>query len=346
MCGCVEIPWNLEMSLDISIKLRKECLLAFKEGNHSEAVRLLPLLKEDPRNVYTYGLYCNTETTLLISLTYYDDRIGLLHLAVWNGWLDVTETLIDKYHIEPGCDIYTLHFAVLAKHIDIVKYLITKCHCDPMCKKSNGWAPLHYAARDGSLDIMKYLITECNCDPMVTDDMYGSTCLHFAVRNKHYFIIEYLLSTGKVDPLAKNKINETPLRGAKGDDKIRSLFIKFGKVETSHPVDSYVNVLLLGNPGAGKSTLAQVIIQRAISTPVFGQFRTVKGVELCTAGIIPTKLQHKELGNIILHDFAGHSEYYTSHTTVIENLLQGSAAVFVVLVNIMEDVATKHLQQC
>ena len=38
----------------------------------------------------------------------------------------------------------------------------------------------------------------------------------------------------------------------------------------------------------------------------------VKEVEPFTAGIIPYKLQHKTLGNIILHDFAGHSEYYSS----------------------------------
>ena len=333
----------LELEMSLSKHLHEECLLAFKKCNHSEAVRLLSLV-EDPRNVCTYREDANIPKIWYRS----DDRVGLLHLAVSNGWLDVMETLIDKYHIEPqkgGYNTYTLHVAVEAKRIDIVKYLITKCRCDPMCKEDrDGWTPLHYAARDGSLNVMKYLITECNCDPMVTSN-YGDTCLHIAVWKKQYSIIEYLLSTGKVDPLAKNEYNVTPLQIAKGNDKMRSIFIKFGKVETSHPVDSYVNVLLLGNPGAGKSTLAQVIIERAISTPVLAQFRTVKGVELCTAGIIPTKLQHKELGNIILHDFAGQAEYYTSHTAVIENLLQGSAAVFVVLVNILEEEATKHLQQ-
>ena len=330
--------------MSLSKELHKKCLLVFEKCNHSEAVRLLSLV-EDPRNVYAYLRDTNIPTIGYL----YDYRIGLLHLAVFNGWLDVMETLIDKYHIEPqkgGYDIYTLHVAVAAKRIDIVivNYLITKCCCDPMCKDMVGLTPVHYAAQHGILDVMKYLITECNCDPMVTS-IDGYTCLHDAVWNKQYSIIEYLLSTGKVDPLAKDKLNVTPLQGAIGDDEMCSLFIKFGKVETSHPVHSYVNVLLLGNPGAGKSTLAQVFIETAISTPVFGLFRTVKGVELCTAGIIPTKLQHKELGNIILHDFAGQTEYYTSHTAIIENLLQGSAAVFVVLVNILEEEATKHLQQ-
>ena len=334
----------LKFEMSLSKELREECLLAFKKCNHSEAVTLLSLV-EDPRNVCTY----RKDTNIPCIGFWYDSRVGLLHLAVSNGWLDVMETLIDKYHIEPqkgGYEIYTLHVAVVAKRIDIVKYLITKCRCDPMFKDNIGWTTLHYAGYSGSLDVMKYLITERNCDPMVISND-GSTSLHIAtaVMNKQYSIIEYLLSTGKVDPLAKNDDNVTPLQRAKRDDKMRSLFIKFGKVETSHPVDSYVNVLLLGNPGAGKSTLTQVIIERAISTPVLAQFRIAKGVELCTAGIIPTKLQHKELGNIILHDFAGQSEYYTSHTAVIENLLQGSAAVFAVLVNIMEEEATKHLQQ-
>ena len=329
--------------MSLSKELHKECLHAFKKCNHSEAVRLLSLV-EDLRNVYTYLQNTNIPLESFDRYGYTNRVVGLLHLAVYNGWLDVMDTLINEYYIEPqrgGYDIYTLHVAVAAKHIDIVKYLITKCRCDPMCKDVVGRTALHCAARFGCLNIMKYLITECNCDPMVTTN-YGFTCLHYAAWRKQYSSIEYLLSTGKVDPLAKSKDNETPLQLAKGDDKMRSIFIKFGKVETSHPVDSYVNVFLLGNAGAGKSTLAQVIIERAISTPVFGLFRTVKGVELCTAGIIPTKLQHKELGNIILHDFAGRAEYYTSHTAVIENL---SAAVFVVLVNILEEEATKHLQQ-
>ena len=123
------------------------------------------------------------------------------------------------------------------------------------------------------------------------------------------------------------------------------IFTKFGNIKTSHPVDSYVNVLLLGNPGAGKSTLAQVIIERANGAFTFGQFRNVKNVELCTAGIIPTKLEHKELDNVIVHDFAGHSEYYSSHTAVIENLLQGSGAVFVIVVDITNEESSKHLHQ-
>ena len=267
------------------------------------------------------------------------DGSTCLHIAVYCKHIDVVKYLIIEYG-SSRC----LYIAVKSKHINVVKYLISECGCDPMCKNNDGWTCLHYAGQCGSLDVMKYLITECKCDPNVPLKN-GSTCLHLAVQYKHHALIEYLLSTGMANPLAKNNDNQTPFYFTKGDEVLENVFTKFGKIKLSHPVDSFVNVLLLGNFGAGKSTLAKVITERAVTTAWFGQFRYVEGVEPYTAGIISTKLTHHELGNIILHDFAGQSEYYTSHTAVIENLLQGSAAVFVIVVNIMEEEAAKHLQQ-
>ena len=45
-----------------------------------------------------------------------------------------------------------------------------------------------------------------------------------------------------------------------------------------------------------------------------------------TAGIIPCRLEHNELGNIVLHDLAGQPEYYSSHVyvVVLQNLLRDS----------------------
>ena len=202
---------------------------------------------------------------------------------------------------------------------------------------------LHYAAREGYLNVVKYLMNGCYCDPM-RKDRNGWTALHIAVASNHLSVVEYLLSSGKCNTLTKNK-GVTPTDLAKGNKELLRLFKTFGKIKTSYPVDSYVNVLLLGNPGAGKSTLSHVITDTATGFVAFGSFRNVKGVEPCTAGIIPYKLQHKTLGNIILHDFAGHSEYYSSHSAVIENLLQGSGGVFLIVVNILEKEAVKQLHQ-
>ena len=272
-----------------------------------------------------------------------------LHSAGECGSLAIMKYLITECKCDPMVTnkygSTCLHIAVFHKHIDVVKYLIIECGCDPMYKDNNGWTCLHSAGECGSLNIMKYLITEYKYDPNVPLKN-GLTCLHLAVRYKHHTLIEYLLSTGMTNPLAKNDDNQTPFDFTRGDKALRNVFTKFSEVKISHPVDSFVNVLLLGNSGAGKSTLAKVITERTTNMITFlGQYKNVEGVEPYTAGIIPTKLKHRELGNIILYDFAGHPEYYTSHTAVIENLLQGSAAAFVIVVNIMEEEATKHLQQ-
>ena len=348
--------------------LELKCWAAFELEDYKEAVCLLPLVKEPNKIKRRYMKW---------------DDTSLLHLSSGHGWLDVTKDLITKYHCDPqerdsegqNC----LHYASLGNHVNMMRFLIDGCHCDPMDTDKNGYTVLYIAAANGSLDvikylinnhcdpdkwgmtvlhyaaecnspdIIKYLINECNCDPMAADSSRGWTPLHFAADYGCSAAVECLLSTGKCDPLAKDNEGETPLQLAKeekqnGGNNALPIFKKFGNIKSSHPIDSYVNVLLVGNPGAGKSTLSHVITD-TVSFTLLGSFRNVGGVVPCTAGIIPYKLQHRALGNIILHDFAGHSEYYSSHSAVIENLLQGSGGVFLIVVNILEKEAVKQLHQ-
>uniref|UniRef100_A0A1X7UB89 Death domain-containing protein n=1 Tax=Amphimedon queenslandica TaxID=400682 RepID=A0A1X7UB89_AMPQE len=282
------------------MSLEDKCWTAFVKGDHEEAARLLPLVKEPNKIKRKYDMWIDT---------------SLVHLSSRHGWLDVTKDLITKYH------------------------------CDPQERGGLDWTCLHWAARGNQVDVMRYLIDECHCDPM-TVDWKGRIPLHWAARWDYSAVAEYLLLTGKCDPLAKDYKGRTPFKLAKeeGNTDTLSVLKKFGGIKSSHPIDSYVNVLLVGNPGAGKGTLSHVINDTASFT-FLGSFRNVGGVVPCTAGIIPYKLQHRTLGNIILHDFAGHSEYYSSHSAVIENLLQGSGGVFLIVVNILEKKAVKQLHQ-
>ena len=185
---------------------------------------------------------------------------------------------------------------------------------------------------------VQYLINDCHCDPMVRD-AYGWTPLHWGAARGHTAVVQYLLSIPTVDPLARDtSYNETPLMKAANYgtlDTIAPIFEKFGKIRISHSVGSFVNVFLLGDPKAGKMTLTQVIKDRASS---FFHFGSVKQVKSSTAGIVPTTLRNTELGNVILHDFAGQPQYYSSHTAILENLLSNSGAVFLLLINLTEDV--------
>ena len=349
------------------MSLEDKCWDVFKYRDHEEAVRLLPLVKEPNK----------------IKRRYVWDDTGLLHLSSSRGWLDVTKDLITKYHCDPherdGYGETCLYRAAGGNHVDVMRYLIDECHCDPIATDSDNWKILHEAAKSKSPDVIKYLINEWNHDPMAVDwlgqttlhcaascgssavveyllstgkcdpmavDRSGWTPLHCAAYYGSSAAAEYLLSTGKCDPLAKDNDGNTPFKLAKQRGRTNTLSVlkKFGGIKSSHPIDSYVNVLLVGNPGAGKSTLSHVINDTASFT-LLASFRNVGGVVPCTAGIIPYKLQHRTLGNIILHDFAGHSEYYSSHSAVIENLLQGSGGVFLIVVNILEKEPVKQLHQ-
>ena len=313
---------------------REPCLYTAAIGNHVDIVEYL--LKE-----------CGCDPMMPATE---HGNVPFLHYVASEGLLDVLKCIVMNVdgHImdEQYRDTYgrsVLYCAV--RHIDVVKYLVKDCNCDIRAPDEYGKTPLHLAIKH--IDVVKYLIKECSCNIMVTDND-GQTPLHYAASKGVAEVIGYLLSTGNCDPLAKDNEGKTALQLAKGrqdSDTLIAILKKFGDIKVSHPIDSYVSVLLVGNPGAGKSTLSHVIKDTATGSFVLGSFRNVGGVVPCTAGIIPYKLQHGTLGNIILHDFAGHSEYYSSHSAVIENLLQGSGGVFLIVVNILEKEAVKQLHQ-
>ena len=312
--------------------LAMDCLSAFEKGKKEEAIKLL-LSVDNPHKIKDV---CNRT---------------ILHWACLHGWTEIVTNLISEYPFDPQCRDNTgntpLHDACLQRgNLEIVQFLVNVCKCDSMRKNNQGKTPLFNVWEDP--DIIQYLIIECQHD-LTCNSSKDNTPLHVACRciPPSVSAIEYILATGKIDPLCRNKQNKTPLMLVHWSykDTIKKIFAKFGRIQISHPVNSYVNVILLGNPGVGKSTLAQVIIQRSsgVFASLRGLFQYVKGVELCTAGIIPSKLEHRELGNVILHDSAGQSEYYSSHIAVLENLLRGSAAVFIIVVSLSEKEVYKHL---
>ena len=271
---------NSQFSMERLKLLLSPCLDAFKRGDHEEAVRLLGL--QDPEVLYW--------DKAMSGLLYYSIRNGWLDVT--RDLITNYRFNLRKYYYGESC----LYTAAEGNHVHIVEYLIKECGCDPMMgvyeygsvpvlyyvaiqgwvhvlkcmvmninghimdkqyRDTDGLTVLHCAVEH--IHVVKYLINQCNCDIMVTDKG-GSTPLHYAASRGTPEVVEFLLSTGNCDPLAKDNKGRTPLqraneRGYNGDTVI-AIFKKFGDIKISHPIDSYVNVLLVGNPGAGKSTLS------------------------------------------------------------------------------------------
>ena len=136
--------------------------------------------------------------------------------------------------------------------------------------------------------------------------------------------------------MARNKHNETAMELAYRDDvnrfSILKMFERFEQCRKDFPVESYSKVFFCGNTGAGKSSLAAIIMERAKKPPNY-KFNTSDPipVELLTTGINAHTFSSHEVGNIVLYDLAGHKEYYSSHAAILENLMLSTPAVFAIL---------------
>ena len=273
------------------------------------------------------------------------DAAPLLHCTASIGWLDITKLLITTYKCDPtkkDSNGWTaLHHSASGGHVDIVQYFVKRCGCDVNVIDNEGSTPLHVAAVFGHLDVVQYLVAH-GADVMATAND-GATPLHYACQlnsnNRNIPVIKYLLSIPDVLNSFANKDGNyrSLLSDAKGDSA--AMYEKFKRVRISHPVGSFVNIFLLGDTGVGKTSLCHVLKEKAGWFWKMFQGRLVEGVKTHTAGIVPSKFHDKSLGNVILHDFAGQPEYYSSHTAVLEALLRSSGAVFVVVINLTRDLS-------
>ena len=229
-----------------------------------------------------------------------------------------------------------LHYACSNGYLDITQYLISEGKCDPSCENNDGWTPLHFACSNGDLKITQYLINKVHCNSS-SKDGNGWTPLHLACYNKWAHIVKYLLSTGRVNPLDKNKSGYTALYFASQDYNIIKLFEPFEECRISFPVHMFTKLILIGNSGVGKTTIAKCLVHLANATNSDMPSDCVTDVELLTAGIIPHYIQSKQLGNFIMYDFAGQQEYYSSHTAVLEQVMQRSAAIFLCMVDLSKN---------
>ena len=261
-----------------------------------------------------------------------------LHYACSNGHFNIVQYLISELHCNPSCvsnggtGVTPLHNACSNGHLNIVQYLISELHCNPSCVTNSGNTPLHYACSNGHLNIVQHLISELHCNPSCVSNS-GWTPLHYACYYNHAHIVQYLLSTGLVNPLAENEYGYTPLYLATGKYDIIKLLQPYADCSRDYPVHTFTKLILTGDSGAGKTTIAQLITilaHRSSSAPAVD---CVADVKRFTAGIVPHHIE-SNLGNFVVYDFAGQQEYYSSHAAILEQVMHKSAAVFLCMIDL------------
>ena len=221
------------------------------------------------------------------------------------------------------------------RNLDIVKYLITIHNCDAQHRDKYGRSPFHLSCASGNLEIVQYLFNERLCDPLQTTKA-GDTPLHLACMFQSVEVVKFLLSSGICDPFCKNGMRKTPLEIAESPE-IRGMLRKIEDCKSNYPFDSYIKVFVLGNPSVGKSTLVKALQNNpTFLSSLIGQFRSVKGVSKQTAGIDLKFTCTTAFGNVILYDFAGQREYYTSHAAFLQSFMPHKTGIFVVVVNISD----------
>ena len=124
--------------------------------------------------------------------------------------------------------------------------------------------------------------------------------------------------------------------------QLLKLFQPFKQCHRDYLTESYAKLFLCGKTKAGKTSLAAVIFYRANKWSLYDidPKECIEGVVLQTTGIEYKSVHSREIGNVVIFDFAGHAEYYSSHAAVLETLLLRSPALFAIVSNVTDDEET------
>ena len=211
--------------------------------------------------------------------------------------------------------------------------------CDVNSLNKAYMTPLLAAIKHKMPSMAVAILHHKNCD-LTLRDADGNTALHLAciggeTQPEMVKVAKQLLTT--VDPSPVNSAGQTPIELTTNYELIQAIS-HFTKCKTTHSVQTYINIFIVGNPKTGKSTLVEAICKEAnILWRIVPKFlRMVRNVPPHTAGIIPTTFQSKIFGNTVLHDLAGQTEYYTSHAAVIQTTVISTPPAFIIVVNMSE----------
>ena len=276
----------------------------------------------------------------------------LLHVACRGKMIDLVQILIQDFKAEldirDDFDETPLMTAVKYGSCEIVKLLISDHGCDVNITGSNGWSLLHIAVSEGNIEVLKLLISQYNMSPLVVDED-GNTPLHLCAMLGQHKCVSSLLEEFQSPVYIRNKAGKTPIDVAKGtvvmpifnhyiSHNSRAIQADYQQLaEKKYCGAQYVaRLFVVGHPGAGKSSLVEALKREGF----FKAFSRVseKSVPRHTAGIVPS-IHTSSSWRIQFYDFAGDSEYYSSHAAILERIFQSEIGtdICIIVLDLRED---------
>ena len=250
-----------------------------------------------------------------------------LHMAVEGGHLEIVHLLIkarckvDAVNLDGRT---ALMIASIYNKIEIVKLLIS-ASCNVNVSNKAGETALHMAVEGGHLEII-HLLIKAGCKVNFRDER-DRTALHYSAQGSDPAIPLVLLEAGTdLDAQDENGKTFADLANSKLLESVKSHLLS---------LESRKMVCVIGHPKVGKSTLVKAI-RESTEDYWFKGFRNVKDIPNRTAGIDVKTLDDEKYGKMIFFDFAGQSEYYSSHYAFLEAALssRGTSITFLMVVDL------------
>ena len=157
------------------------------------------------------------------------DGKNCLHIAAWNGHLNLCKTLIDKHSFDVNAanndgwtaflfcarsgshnlfryfadtvtdidfkannEMNCLHIATLYGHLNLCKTLISRNRFDVHMTDNANWTALHFSARNGSYELVRFFA--CMGIDINLKTKNGQNCLHIAALFGHFDLCQTLMA--------------------------------------------------------------------------------------------------------------------------------------------------------
>ena len=259
-----------------------------------------------------------------------------LCLAAKGGHQVVLHALIEEFHCSPHIRGYNgrtlLHYACKYGHIETLNILISKYKVDSTIRDNNGNTPLHIFCHvpHTEEEKLRTILCEYQYWTVFQVNNNGNTPLHTATLYEQTYCARLLLQKYNAPLFVRNKDGKTALDLAKAqksheivtvfknyNSEIQSIYRQLNKLSQRafSGEKNLTRIFVVGHPGAGKSTLVETLKTEGLIS-----YFSTSTVAPHTAGIVPSTYDSSVYGRMILYDFAGDSEYYSSHAAIMESI--------------------------